>query len=54
MNVMLYLKMVEPFFQSNCTILHCHWQCVSDQASLHSCQLLMLLLFFILAILTDV
>lgn len=42
------------FSQSGCTISHSHWECMSDSISPHLSQHLVLLLFFILAVLIGV
>lgn len=44
----------QTIFQSDCTIVHFHEQCMGDLVSLDSCQDLMLLLFCILVVQIDV
>jgi len=45
---------IAKLFQSSCTILHSHQQCMSDLVSFHPHQHLLLSLYFILAILIGV
>ena len=53
-NSLLNVLRTSRLFQSDCTILHSHHQCMSVSISLYPCQLLHLCIFFILAILVGV
>ena len=49
-----FLRKLHPVFNSDCTNSHFYQQCTKNLFPLHSCQRLLLLAFFIIAILTDV
>jgi hypothetical protein len=49
-----FLRSFQIFFQSGCTSLHSHQQCMSDPSSPHPCQNLLLVVFLMIAILTGV
>lgn len=48
-----FMRNWQNIFQSNCSILHIYQQCMRALISPHSCQHLLLFIFFIVAILVD-